>query len=155
MAHDIYKGGKAYVSTTAQGADLLLAGFEALSWTEIGPIVTQPGLGITYNGVEQTYLDGLTQYVPGSGAVNAGDLVCGNIPDNPGQLILIANVGSPDDRAYKFTRNTTLTAGTGVTETVYTRGIVLSLGDAGGGVDDAITNTYGMKFNQIPIYDLP
>jgi len=155
MAHDIYKGGKAYVSSTAQGADLLLAGFEALTWVEIGPIVTQPGLGITYNGVEQTYLDGLTQTIPGSGKVNGGDLVCGNIPDNPGQVILVANTGSPDDRAYKFIRNTTLAAGTGVPETVYTRGVVLSQGDAGGGVDDTITNTYTMAFNQIPIYDLP
>ena len=155
MTHDIYKGGQAFVSTTAQGADLTLVAFEALTWTEIKPIVTQPGIGITYEGVDQTYLDGLTQTTPGAGKVNGGDLVCGNIPDNPGQVVLKTMAGSPADRAFKFVRSTTLAAGTTVNETAYTRGVVLSVGDAGGGVNDAITNTYTLAFNQIPILDLP
>jgi hypothetical protein len=155
MAHDIYSGAQAYVSTTAQGADLNLAGFEALTWTEIKPVVSVPGLGTTRTGVDQTYLLGVTQTAKGSSKVNGGDLVCGNIPDDPGQVALKAMALAVTNRAFKFVRNTTLTAGTSVAETVYTRGVVLSDGDAGGGADDVVTATYTMAFNQLPIYDLP
>lgn len=153
MAHDSYKGGKFFVSSTAQGADLLQAGFEALTWIEIKPIVTQPGLGIDYNAVVQTYLSpGLAQTKNGAGTVRGGDLLCGNIPDDPGQVILKAMAGGPTERAFKATRPTTVTAGTFLTETVYSRGVVLSIGDTGGSVDDINNAQYTMAFNQIPIY---
>jgi hypothetical protein len=152
MAHDTYAGGKVYVSSTTQGADLLQAGFEALTWIEVKPIVSQPGMGITYNGVDQTYLSGLTNTKAGSGKVNGGDLVCGNIPDDAGQVIMKAMAGTAVERAYKATRATTNTAGTFLTETVYSRAVVLSIGDEGGGVDDINTAKYTMAFNQKPIY---
>lgn len=152
MAHDTYKGGKVFISSTNQGADLLQAGFEALTWLEAGPVVSQPGLGSDYNPVEQTYLSGLTQTRNGAGKVKGGDLVCGNIPDNPGQVILKAMAGTVFERAYKATRPTTNSAGSFVTETVYSRAVVLSVGDEGGGVDDINTAKYTIAFNQIPIY---
>jgi hypothetical protein len=152
MAHDTYAGGRVYVSSTTQGADLLQAGFEALTWIEIKPVVTQPGLGIDYNPVDQTYLTGLTQTKPGSGKVKGGDLVCGNIPDDAGQVILKGMAGTAVERAYKATRATTNTAGAFLTETVYSRCVVVSLGDEGGGVDDINAPKYTIAFNQKPIY---
>jgi hypothetical protein len=155
MAHDAYAGGQAFVSSTIQGADLLLAGFEALSWTEIKPIVSQPGLGVTFAAVEQTYISPpTTQTKSGSAKVNGGDLVCGNITDDPGQVILEGMANARASRAFKFIRNTTLTAGTETDEILYTRGVVLSYGDEGGGADDVINAKYVMAFNQIPVRDI-
>ena len=154
--HNSYKGGKVYVSSTAQNADLNLAAFEALTWTEIKDIVSQPGGAVAYNAVKQTHISpGVEQTASGAAVVTGGDLVCNNIPDDPGQVILVALAGTKNNRAFKMERSATLTAGTIVTETVYTRGVVLSIGDTGGGVDDVVNSTFTLAFNQIPIFDLP
>jgi len=55
-------------------------------------------------------------------------------------------------RADKATGDTTDTAGAFLTETVYSRGVVVSLGDEGGGVDDINAPKYTIAFNQKPIY---
>lgn len=151
MAHDAYAGCTVEVSTTDQGGDLLLAGFQAIGYVPIPNVQSAPGLGTTRTEVSQTYMVGPTQTKLGALSINGGDLVCGNIPDDPGQVILRAMLISGRNRAFKITRNTTKANGTETTQVLYTRGVVASEGDDGGAVDDVIMSTYTMKFNQVPI----
>jgi hypothetical protein len=153
MAHDSYADARFYVSTTVQGADLNLAAFQALTYVEVGPVVTLPGLGFERTAVTQLYVfPAIEQTAVGSRKIKSGSLVCGNIPDDPGQVILNALINTSQNRAFRLVRNTTNSAGTVQVETGYTRGVVKSQGDEGGGADDVILATYNMAFNQIPIY---
>jgi hypothetical protein len=84
-----YIGGKLYVSA-ASPANENKAGYEALTWTEVGQIVSHGALGNTSNDIAQATLGGVTLHANGSKDLGEIAITCVDAPADAGQVIIMA-----------------------------------------------------------------
>ena len=151
MADQLNLDGTLYVCATAQNGTLTKANFEALTWVEIGKIVTLPQVGFEANVVTQNYVN--TDFsTDAKGFKNgiASEVVVGRDPSNAGQDILRTASGTRNKYAFKreYADNTATTTAT----IKYFRALVTSHLDAGGGGEEFDNETFGIKITgQSPI----
>ena len=151
MADQLNLDGTLYICATVQDADLNEAAFEALTWVEIGKIVTLPQVGFEANVVTQNYVN--TDFsTDAKGFINgmATEVVVGRDPADAGQDIL--RTASNSRSKYAFKREYA-DAVAGFTATFkYFRALVTSEMDAGGGGEEFDNQTFGIKITgQKPI----
>lgn len=84
-----YIGGKLYVSA-ASPATANKAGYESLTWTEIGEIVSHGPLGATSNDIAQATLGGYTRHANGSKDLGEISITCLDETADAGQVIIAA-----------------------------------------------------------------
>lgn len=152
MSGVINKGRKFYVCETEQADDLNQTEFEALTWVEVGFVVSIGETGSNVNVVSQDY-HGTTTTQKRAGINNAGDptVEVGYAPEDLGQIALngVANDGAY--YAYKMEMNDNPN---GVTNTIkYNRGLVLGPVHSNGGVEDFDNRVYtlGLVQEQIEV----
>jgi len=151
MADDLNLNGTLYICATEQNSDLNEAAFEALTWVEIGKIVTLPQIGFEANIVTQNYVN--TDFsTDAKGFINgmATEVVVGRDPSDAGQDIL--RTASNSRFKYAFKREYA-DAVSGFTATFkYFRALVTSEMDSGGGGEEFDNQTFGIKITgQKPI----
>lgn len=151
----IKKDGKLYICETAQGTDLLQAGFEALTWVEIGNVVTLPDFGITDNIVTQDYINtGVSQKQKGFRNASDTEIVVGFDPNDTGQDALRDAAATRLNYAFKLEASDAPDAST--TNTIrYSRGVVGGPNFTGGGGEDFDNETYQLGLNQAPVIVKP
>ncbi len=145
MADDLVMNGTLYVCATPQhNDDLTQSEFEALTWVEVGKIVTMPQIGYETNVVTQGYIN--TDFsVDAKGFLNgsSGEVLVGRDPEDAGQEIMREAAGSRFRYAFK---REYADAVSGFTATItYFRALVTSLMDAGGSAEDFDNETYSIK----------
>jgi len=144
MADQLNMDGTLYVCATVQNSDLNQAAFAALTWVEVGKLVTLPQVGYETNIVTQSYVntdfsDDAKGYMNGM----ASEVTVGRDPSDAGQDILNTAAESRDRYAFKreYADGTATT-----TPTIrYFRALVSSSVDAGGGGEEFDNQTYGIK----------
>ena len=151
MADDLNLNGTLYICATVQNSDLNTAGFAALTWVEIGKIVTLPQIGFEANVVTQNYVN--TDFsTDAKGFINgmATEVVVGRDPADAGQDIL--RTASDSRFKYAFKREYADDV-PGFTPTIrYFRALITSEMDAGGGGEEFDNQTFGIKITgQKPI----
>lgn len=151
MADDLNLNGTLYVCATAQNNTLNTAGFEALTWVEIGKIVTLPQVGFEANIVTQNYVN--TDFsTDAKGFVNgiATEVVVGRDPADAGQDILRTAANSRHKYAFKREYSDATSSTTATIK--YFRALVSSDLDAGGGGEEFDNQSFGIKITaQKPI----
>ncbi len=152
MADEINQGGTLAICAAPQNTDLTQVQFEALTYINIGRIVTMPQIGITTNIVQQDYVNtAISQKQKGVLSGNDTEIVVGNDALDAGQDALRAAAGTKAN--YAFVRTYTEVTGTGFVATKrYFRALVGEAMDAGGGVEDFENETFPIYINgQRPI----
>lgn len=117
-------GGKVYICATPQNAKLDLAGYQALTWVEIGGIGEVGEMGTTTNILTyDTWADDVVD--KGKGMSNAGDptVETARDPIDPGQIIIRGAALQPFKYAFKIEKNDPAILG-GAGTIYYTRGLV-------------------------------
>lgn len=145
-----HKGTTIHVCSTAQNDDLNLAGFEALTWVQVGKVGNPGDFGATSNLPTYDTLDeAVTQKQ--KGVANAGDpqIEVASVYNDPGQIILrtFGNPANIDNMAIKWTRSNG--------QVIYSRGVVSGPMYPGGGADDFVLERFTVGLNQLPITDNP
>lgn len=119
-------GSKIFIaSETTEQANV--AGYEALTWQEIGEVEDLGEFGDAAEIIPFTSLgDGRVR--KSKGAFDAGDinLVCGYDPTDDGQIDLVAALAASGGYNFKITRDDQITPVTGNPTTHYFRAIVAS-----------------------------
>lgn len=146
---------KLYICETAQSADLNQAGYEGLTWVEVGNIVTMPDFGITDNIVTQDYVNtDVSQKQKGFRNASDTEIVVGYDPDDAGQDALRVAAGTRYNYAFKLESSDAPDAST--TNTIrYSRGVVGGPNFTSGGGEDFDNDTYQLGLNQAPIVVKP
>lgn len=155
MVDSIKKDGKLYISTEDVTDDLLIAGYEALTWTEIGRVVNFPDMGITTNMIDLEYINTDTmKRAKGFSDAGSSDITVGVDHDDVGQIELLeaGATGYKFARGFKMESNDALNA-TGTNTLRYSYGKVAGPNFAGGGGEDRDIETYTIGFEQQPIID--
>ena len=146
------KGTKVYVCATAQNSDLDQAGYEGLTWVQVGKVGSVGDFGAT-STINQydTFDEDVTQYQKGTANAGQPEIEVASVYDDAGQIIL-RTFGDPleqDYMAIKFERND---GPSGMSNTIfYSRGAVSGPLFPGGGSDDFELERFTVNFNQIPI----
>lgn len=147
----IKRESKLYICATAQADDLNLAGFEALTWVEIGNVVTLPDFGVTDNIVSQDYIGtDVSQKQKGFRMASDTEIVVGRDYEDTGQDALRTAAGTRFNYAFKLESSDAPSAL--YTNTIrYSRGIVGGPNFTGGGGEDFDNETFQLGLNQAPI----
>lgn len=141
-----------FVCATPQNSNLDQAGFEALSWVEIGGVGSLGETGrktniLTYD----TWGDTVVQ--KGKGMTDAGspELEVARNPTDPGQIILRAAsaVGNNNNYAFKELRSDGLNGGGGTVR--YNRGLATGPATPGGRNEDFDLEIFTLGFNMEPL----
>jgi len=151
MSTGIKKDGTLYICSTPQPADLLQAGFEGLTWVEIGNVVTMPGFGVTDNIKVQDYINApLSQQSKGFKKASDASVVVGSLQTDPGQVELRAAAATKYNYALKLEQSDA--PDSAHTNTIrYSRGVIGGPDFPGGGGEDYDNETFQIALNQIPI----
>jgi hypothetical protein len=147
------KGSKVWVCATAQNSDLNQAGYEALTWVQVGKVGNPGDLGATSNLPTYDTLDE-TVTQKQKGVANAGDpqIEVASVASDAGQIIL-RTFGDPlnqNNLAIMWERNDMPSGGAANTR-IYSRGVVSGPMYPGGGSDDFDLERFTIGLNQIPI----
>ena len=137
--------GKFYISSTAQNSNLLLAGFQGLTWIEVPNLGTFGDTGVTQNVVSYSTW-GNNVVCNGKGEANAGDPDGEFLDvDSPGMDAMLAAASVNNQNNYAFKHEWA----DGSAE--YNRGLVTGPTRMKGGNEDfkRVSFTFGM--NQEPI----
>lgn len=147
----IKKDSKFYICATAQNDDLLQAAYEALTWVEVGNIVTMPEFGITDNMVTQDYINtDVSQRQKGFRSASETEIVVGRDYEDTGQDALRTAAATRYNYAFKLESSDAPDAST--TNTIrYSRGLIGGPNFAGGGGEDFDNETFQIGLNQAPI----
>lgn len=152
----IKKDSKLYVCETPQSSDLDQAGYEALTWVEVGNVVTLPDFGITDNIVTQDYIaTDVSQKQKGFRNGAETEIVVGFDPDDAGQDALRAAAATRTNYALKLESSDSPNAATTTNTIRYSRGVIGGPAFAGGGGEDFDNETYQVGLNQAPIIVKP
>ena len=151
MADQLNLDGTLHVCATAQNTTLTEAQYEALTWVEIGKIVTMPQVGFEANVVTQNYVNtDFSEDAKGFKNGTASEVVVGRDPSDAGQDILRTAAGSRN--RYAFKREYADAMSTMTATFKYFRALVTSQLDAGGGGEEFDNETFGIKITgQAPI----
>lgn len=149
------KGRKLYVCATDQPADLDLAGFEALTWVEVGNVGSVGPTGTNTNIVSYDELSTeVTQKQ--KGISNAGDppIECARNASDPGQIVLRTAGQTKLYYAFKIEDDDAPSAG--FTNSIYyNRGLVTGPVRPGGRNEDFILETFTLGLVQEEIINDP
>lgn len=147
----IKRESKLYICETPQNADLDQAGYEALSWVEVGNIVTLPDFGISDNMVTQDYINtDVSQRQKGFRQASETELVVGRDHDDTGQDAVRTAAATRFNYALKLESSDAPDAST--TNTIrYSRGVIGGPNFTGGGGEDFDNESFQIGLNQAPI----
>jgi hypothetical protein len=141
-----HKGTTIHVAAVAQNDDLNQAGYEALTWTQVGKVGNPGEFGAKSNLPSYDTLDEpTTQKQKGIADAGSPTIECASIPSDPGQIIMRA-FGHPlnaDNMAIKWTRSNG--------QILYSRGAVTGPRYPGGGSDDFVVEVFDVGLNQLPV----
>lgn len=152
----VKKDSKFYICATAQGADLDQAGFEALTWVEVGSVVTLPDFGVTDNIVTQDYVDtNVSQKRKGFKNASDTEIVTGFDPDDLGQDAMRIAAATDLNYAFKLEGSDSPNPSTTTNSIRYSRGVIGGPNFSGGGGEDFDNETYQIGLNQEPILVKP
>lgn len=137
-----------YISTTVAPSDLDQAGFEALSWTQVGQVGMVGETGIQTNVLSYDTLDTeVTQKA--KGISNAGDpqIEVARVYDDAGQIAMRAAALTNFNYAFKTVRNDAPSAS--FTDTIiYNRGLVMGPTRPNGRNEDFDLEIYTLGLQQ-------
>jgi hypothetical protein len=155
MPTGIKRGGKLSICATPQASDLNQAGYEGLTYIEIGNIVTFPDFGVTTNMPVQDYINtDVSQKQQGFRTASDTEVVVGFDPEDDGQDALRTAAGTRFNYAFKLEASDAPNALN--TNTIrYSRGVVGGPNFAGGGGEDFDNETYMIGLNQAPVIVKP
>lgn len=141
----INQGGTLSICTTAQTGDLNQAAMAALTYVNIGRIVTFPTIGFEVNFVTQDYVNTtVSQDQKGIRSGSSSEIVVGSDQTDAGQTAL--HTASLSNSKYAFKR----VYANGIT--TYFMALVGNAVDSGGGVEDFENYTFPIKITgQLPI----
>ena len=146
------RGSKLYICATPQGADLDEAGYEGLTWVEIGNIVTFPDFGVSDNTVTQDYVNtDVSQKRKGFRMASDSELVVGRDYEDAGQDAIRAAAATRQNYALKYEAADSPNSVTTTNTVRYSRGIIGGPNFPGGGGEDWDNETYTIGLNQVPI----
>jgi hypothetical protein len=147
MAGKINKGRRFFFCETAQQTDLDQAGFEALTWVEVGQIVNVGETGSNTNVVSQDYW-GTEVTQKRTGITNAGDptVEVGEDLNDAGQNAMRAVAN--DGNFYAFRIDNLLLSGQTTPARTYNRGLVLGPVTNNGGVEDWANHVFTLGLVQ-------
>lgn len=151
----IKKDSVLYICETPQSSDLLQAGYEGLTWVEVGNVVTLPDFGITDNIVTQDYTNtDVSQKRKGFRNASDTEIVVGYLYDDDGQIALRDAAATKFNYAFKLESSDAPDAST--TNTIrYSRGVVGGPNFTGGGGEDFDNETFQLGLNQAPVIVAP
>jgi hypothetical protein len=156
-----YDGAVVSICATPQiNRALNLAGFEALTFLPISKVVTVPGFRVDQATVTQNYVNELGVHMTGGGAGIETSIVIGpdfNATTNAGQVALKAAAAYTNRQWYamKIERLDSQNAVTTTNTIEYAIVLVKSGGPEGGDVGTAITETYPILVQSIPVVAPP
>lgn len=147
MTVNTYSGRKIYISTTAQNADLLQAGFEGLTYTEVKFVGNIGEFGINTNMLQYPLL-GEVVVQKQKGMTDAGDVTieCARTDTDAGQIAM-GVAGAPnyyDAHALKVV-NQDLSID-------YLRGLITGPVSPGGGNEDFDLSRFTAGLVQAPLH---
>lgn len=152
----IKKDSKFYICETPQPSNLDQSGFEALTWVEVGNIVTFPDFGVSDNIVTQDYANtDVSQKQKGFRNASDTETVVGFDPDDLGQDALRNAAGTRTNYAMKLESSDSPNAATTTNTIRYSRGVVGGPNFAGGGGEDFDNETFQIGLNQAPVIVKP
>lgn len=141
---------KLFVCATPQNADLNLAAFEGLDWTEITAVGSVGETGLSTNIVTyDTWGTAVIQKAKGMTDAGSPEVEVARIPGDPGQEILVlgGEVGNVNNYAFKELRNDGTIR--------YNRGVVAGPRFPGGRNEDFDLQIFTLGFNQEPVIKDP
>jgi hypothetical protein len=145
-------GSKFYVCATAQNSDLNQAGFEALTWVEVGNVGNIGQTGTETNLVSYNELSTLvTQKAKGVSDAGSPPIECARNPTDAGQVIMrtISVTTDTNSYAFKYEKND---APAGFTNTIhYYRGVCVGPTRPNGGVEDFDLEIFMTGLNQVEL----
>lgn len=117
-------GAKIFICTTAQNADLDQAGYEGLTYVEIGRVGSFGESGTSTNILDyDTWGEDVIQKAKGRSDAGSPELECARDPNDAGQDAVRTAAAGNQNWAIKIERNDTPAGGTSPT-TIYTRGLI-------------------------------
>lgn len=146
-------GTKFYVCSTAQESDLNQAGYEALTWVQVGNVGKIGETGTKTNIVGYDDLAS-TMKQKSKGLADAGDptIECARNPTDAGQIIM-RTIGAPTDKkayAFKIEKNDAPSAS--YTNTIhYVRGICTGPSRPNGALEDFDLEVFTLGLTQAEI----
>lgn len=153
MVDSIKKDGKLYISEEDVTDELNQAAFEALTWVEVGRVVSFPSMGITTNMVNLDYVDtNVSKMAKGFSSAGSSEITVGVDHADVGQIELkqAGATAARFGRGFKLESSDKLNA-TGTNTIRYSYGKVAGPNLAGGGGEDRDLETYTVGFEQEPI----
>lgn len=152
----LIKGTEVFISPVPQNEDLTLAEFEAITdWEIVCCPSTAPAFLEEAEVVSEFCISGEEVTAVGASSGAETELVVFYQADCEGQDLMRAAFGGINAYAMKKVYLDTPNATTTTNTTRYTRILVTSKGDNDGGVNDFITETFGLKIAQPPILVKP
>ena len=146
-----HQGGKFYLCTTAQTPTINQAAFEALTYVEVGGVVTAPSFQISDNMLTQnTLADDIAQKQKGFRQAEDTELVCALDMGDSGQNAMITAARTKLIYAVKYELDDAPPAGTPTT--VYALALIGGGGTVGGGGEDFVNRVFQIGVtHQFPI----
>ena len=146
-------GSKLYICATPQPDDLDQAGFEALTWVEIGKVGSAGDAGVTTNILSyDTWGTDVTQKAKGISNAGDPDIEVARDPSDAGQDILRTAARTNFNYAFKETRNDAPNDDAGSTPTTYyNRGLVSGPRRPRGRNEDCDLEVYTLGLQQLEI----
>lgn len=144
---------KLFVCSTPQPADLNLAGYEALTWVEVGAVGSVGEMGTSTNILNyDTWNTDVTQKAKGISDAGSPEVEVARIYNDAGQIIL-RNAGKTNlQYAFKVERNDAPTLA-GTPTTIYNRGLVTGPKRPMGKNEDFDLEVFTLALNQREVVD--
>jgi hypothetical protein len=155
MASNLKKDGKLFISSAAASGDIAdQAAGEAITWVEIGQIVTFPSFGVTENTVSQDYVNtDVSEAQKGFKRGVTSEILVGVDFDDAGQTALRA---ASETRLNWYLKLEGSDAKAGTTNTVrYARFLINQPDFAGGGGEDFDNEAYPVTLQQVAVVVAP
>lgn len=146
MADNIWLGAKVSICATPQTATLSAAGYEALTFVEIGDVVTPPSISEEVGMPTQQYVN-RTRAAHQKGVYTgaASEIVVGYDYDDAGQLILYTASRAKGTYAIKVELTDSPNTVTHTNTVVYARVLVGPRAQAGGAAEDFVNHSYPIQ----------
>lgn len=157
MVDSIKKDSKLYIGSAAIATDIAdKAAGEAITWIEIGRVVSFPDFGVSENTVSQDYVNtDVSQAQKGFVKGSTSDIMLGFDPTDAGQVALRAAAAGRLNWPLKLESSDSSNPVTTTNTVRYARCLINKANFAGGGGEEFDNETFPVTLNQIPVVVYP
>lgn len=146
MADNIFLGAKVYICATPQASTLAQVGYEALTFVEVGDVVTPPSVSEEVSMPTQQYVNrSRAVFQKGVYTGAASEIVVGYDYADNGQDALFAASRASGKYAFKMELNDSPNVATTTNTVVYFRALVGPRAANSGGAEDFVNHTYPIQ----------